>query len=372
MPFRKTTQEGIVAFVLLFILATVGLIGLVALNPSLRSNLEGSRALNVLAGRESTACENSASRPCYDKKTGGKTLLLSSKNAANPFDACISNSAPNQHGDFVQKTTVCGQEKVTYCHDGKSDVFLRKFTGDCLITPPPSPPPSPSPSPSPTPISGTPFRVVLPNGGEQWPFGSQQVIKWEGGDLAPDWPVYLSIVDGGFTRVLRELVIKTPNDGGEDWIVDLPLGDYIMAAQGCRDGNCTSPTQWDYSNAPFSVASGAPIEKVASSYPTNQSLVALSPSGGETWSIGSAQTLKWSGGMSDWKISISLVDNSSWTTYTSLFRDLLNDGSESWAIPGYVPPGSYLIYISCTNCSSAPAGYTGGYYTYSFNPFSIK
>lgn len=317
-------------------------------------------------------CAGKTARPCYDKLTGGDVNLLG-KNGTNVFTACTGNAAPNKVGEFIHKTSVCAQEKVTYCHDGKSSNYIRKFSGNCEIESPPNPPPSPEPTATPGPVSSFPFRITYPNGTEQLPFGSHQVVRWEGGDTTSDWPIYLSIADRDRNVTIREMVISTPNDGQEDWIVDLPLGNYyVYYGQGCRNSICTSVSEWDQSNAKFSVVAGSTVEKVNSSYPLNQSLVVLNPSGNEFFSTGSLQTLKWSGGKSDWNISISLIDNNNWTTYTTLFSNLTNSGSVQWTVPAYVPPGQYKLYVSCSNCSSAPSGYTGGLYNYSFYPFDIQ
>ena len=312
------------------------------------------------------SCESISARLCFDKKTANKVEVLK-KNASNPFDSCLVNAAPNDHGTFILKTKYCTQEKVSYCYDGTSNTYLRKFTGECETTPPPSPTPTPTPTATPTPTpSALKFRILSPNGGEQLPFGSYQVIRWEGGDTANQWPIYLSIIDKARNVVIREIAQGLPNSGSTEWIVDLPLGNYyIMYGQGCRGATCTSPSEWDQGDSSFTVVAGSSFGKVSSSYPANQSLVVLSPSGGETFSVGSAQNIKWSGGSGDSKISVSLIDVATWTTYSTLFTDLANDGEEAWTVPGFVPPGSYKMYVSCSNCGSF------GNYNYSFYPFTI-
>lgn len=315
-----------------------------------------------------TGCALTTTRPCFDKLTSSGTNILG-KNGVNTFTACVNNSAPNRVGQIIQKTVVANQEKVTYCYDGNSNNYIRKFTGESDVTPPPNPSPTPPPSVTPTPGS-SPFRVVYPNGGEQLAYGTPIKLQWEGGDTSADWPIFLSIINENRTQTLRELVVSTTNDQYEDYIVDLPLGNYILYAQGCRF--CSSNSQWDYSNSFFSVVAGVPIEKINSNNPANQSLVVLSPSGGEAWDTGATQTIKWSGGTNEWPISISLIDNTNWTTYTTLYQSVTNDGAESWVVPAYVPPGSYKMYINCSNCQTPPSGYTGGVYAYGFNAFTKR
>lgn len=315
-------------------------------------------------------CAGNTTRPCYDKLTSSGVNILG-KNGENTFTSCVNNAASNKVGEIIHKTSVCGQEKVIYCHDGKSNNFIRKFNGECSIEPTPPPQPTPEPTPTPGPISDKPFRITYPNGGEQLPYGSHQIVRWEGGDVTNEWPVYLSIADRDRNVAIREMVIGTPNDGQEDWIVDLPLGNYfVYYGQGCRFATCISASQWDQSDAKFSVVAGLPVEKVNSDYPLNQSLVVLSPSGGEMWSVGSVQTIKWSGASSTATINLSLVDDKQ--SYVSIVRDSINDGSEQWIVPAFIPPGQYKIYASCSNCGTAPSGFTGGFYNYSFYPFTVK
>lgn len=322
---------------------------------------------NSMAG-----CASKTSRPCFDKLTGNDVNLLG-KNGQNVFTSCISNAAPNKVGEFIHKSAVCGQEKVMYCHDGRSSNYIRKFTGECSTNEPPSPQPTLEPSPSTPPVSDVPFRIVYPNGGEQLPFGNEVTVRWEGGDTTNEWPIYLSIIDWDRYVAIREMVIATPNDGQEQWIVDLPPGNYfVFYGQGCRFSTCVNLSQWDYSDAKFSVVSGQPIEKVQSSYPLNQSLVVLSPSGGETWLTGATQYIKWSGLKTDSKVKLYLIDDAEWSTYTVITPDTNNDGFETWTIPEYIPPKKYKMYIGCNNCGTAPSGFTGGFYNYSFYPFTIQ
>lgn len=373
---RRYTRSPHIRNWTIFLLSTFVLfLGLLAFNEDLRN-----RAASILTqaakpgsggGYDLNAgCAGKTTRPCYDKLASGSVNILG-KNGVNTFTACVSNAAPNKVGEIIHKTSVCGQEIVTYCHDGKSNNFIRKFNGDCSTEPPPSPPPTPEPTPTPGPVSDSPFRITYPNGGEQLPFGSYQVVRWEGGDQISDWPVFLSIVDRDRNAAIREMIIDTPNDGGEEWIVDLPIGNYyVYYGQGCRYATCASPSQWDQSDTKFSVIPGAAVEKVNSGFPLNHSLVVLSPSGNEIWDRGSTQSIKWSGKNSTSRINISLVTDTQ--SYISIARDTENDGVEQWIVPDFVPPGFYKMYVSCANCEAAPSGFTGGNYTYSFYPFTIR
>ncbi|MFC1626828.1 hypothetical protein ACFL1P_01340 [Patescibacteria group bacterium] len=303
-------------------------------------------------------CDEVSTRPCFDKMTGKKVQLMG-KNAEKAFSACMKNSAPNKSGEVVHETTVCEKEISLYCYEGVSSVYMRKFEGECDIPPPE---PTAIPTPDPTTVPPPPLNIITPDGTEQWPYGSTQQITWEGGIASHDWPIYISIISPDRTRTLRELIVTTDNDGIEPWVVDLPIGKYVLFVQGCR--GCESGTQWDYSTTSFDVIEGSPVQKVHSLYPANMGLVVLSPGGSETWKKDSSQTIRWSGGESDWKLSLYVYGNNS---YTTVANGLENDGMHEWVVPVYIPPGSYTLYAGCENCSQ-----TSGNYAYSFYPFIIE
>lgn len=351
-----------------------------------------------------SGCAKTSVRPCYDKLTKTSTSILG-KNAANVFTACTSNSAPNNTGEFIQKTSVCGQEKVTYCHDGKSDNFIRKFSGTCETDPPPPPQPSPQPTlvptseptleptplptevptplpsnvptlvpstvPSPTPLAVR-FRLLYPNGGEQLPYGSTQIVRWEGGDTQNYWPMEFGLTWTDYAGVLRYHTFTEVNDGQAEWIVDLPLGTtYQLYAGGCLRTTCISPYALDSSDGTFSVVAGAPIEKIYTSNLLNRGVVVLSPSGGENWPVGSSQTIKWTGGEDQWDMRVLLMTPGS-SGYTVIEKLTQNDGTVSWIVPAYVPPGSYTVLVGCTPASCNDSTVEGSSYGYSFKPFTIQ
>jgi hypothetical protein len=234
--------------------------------------------------------------------------------------------------------------------------------------PTPTPPPAPTltlPIPTPTPAT-LPFKIISPNGGENWAYGSAQTIKWQDADKS--WAIYLTIIDSSGKQVLRSLANNLANTGSANWVVDLPPGQYIMYAEACA--GCSNMV-WDYSDAPFTVT--APVTptkygKVASSLPTNQSLVMLTPDiAGQSWAIGSKHDLLWSGGQANWLINLSLIDQTTYKTYGAIFGNLANTGSVSWTVPSDLPSGIYSVYANCANCALD----TFGLYSYSLYNFTV-
>lgn len=96
-------------------------------------------------------CATSSTRPCYEKVVKSKTIGLNSQGGKNAFEACMKTRAPNSFGQSLEKTPVCGEEIISYCHQGKSNVIVRKYDGTCKLTPPPSEEP------------GTPVCPILPD-----------------------------------------------------------------------------------------------------------------------------------------------------------------------------------------------------------------
>ena len=83
------------------------------------------------------------------------------------------------------------------------------------------------------------------------------------------------------------------------------------------------------------------------------SITVLSPNGGETWTIGSTQDIRWSSKnfASSEKIEIRLISNEYLGT-TDLISGTLNDGQESIIVPNVAPGTKYGIQIYSKNNAS--------------------
>ncbi|MEK7576144.1 MAG: peptidoglycan-binding protein, partial [Patescibacteria group bacterium] len=79
---------------------------------------------------------------------------------------------------------------------------------------------------------------------------------------------------------------------------------------------------------------------------TPQTLPSLvSYNGGEIWQAGSSQTIRWGGGVKDWKIVISFLNPAKSISYP-LIINTENDGYETITIPADLS-GSYYVRIAC-------------------------
>ncbi|MBI2052803.1 MAG: hypothetical protein HYT34_00995, partial [Candidatus Ryanbacteria bacterium] len=96
------------------------------------------------------------------------------------------------------------------------------------------------------------------------------------------------------------------------------------------------------------------------------SITVLSPNGGETWQVGSTQTVRWSGGLPNWTVAVDLRSTpTSQGVQTS--PNIPNSGSYTFTVSPNVLPGRYYIYVVCQSC---PVG-TQGAGDWSDSSFSI-
>ncbi|MEI6510028.1 MAG: PKD domain-containing protein [bacterium] len=68
------------------------------------------------------------------------------------------------------------------------------------------------------------------------------------------------------------------------------------------------------------------------------SLVLVSPNGGETWEVGSTQTIVWTSSGVSGNVRIRINRNYPSGTWDPLFSSILNDGSETWAVTSPASP----------------------------------
>ncbi len=154
------------------------------------------------------------------------------------------------------------------------------------------------------------IHVLSPNGGEAWPNGSQHTISW---------------TDAG----LYFLRIEYTSDGGASWNI---IADSIPSSQtsynwtipAFESNNCririSDPlftSTKDTSDAPFSVYT--PVVNLNS------------PTGGETWEVGSTYNITW---FVSGPVYVDLhysTDNGS--TWTYIARRPASQGTYSWTVP---------------------------------------
>jgi hypothetical protein len=97
-------------------------------------------------------------------------------------------------------------------------------------------------------ISNAPLILNLPNGGENWPVGTTQPIRWSYGIFAGKVKIELNrnFPDGPWEMLFSD----TPNDGQQPWVVTGPTGSRCRV----KVTSMLSPSITDGSNANFTIS----------------------------------------------------------------------------------------------------------------------
>jgi hypothetical protein len=180
------------------------------------------------------------------------------------------------------------------------------------------------------------IAVVSPNGGETWPAGSTQTIRWNYTGN-PGLYMKIELFKGGVVnRTIKSFVWKgTGGSGSFNWMVPVnqaPGADYRIRVTSTTYGGCTYTSDSD-----FTIAA-----------PT---ITVVSPNEGETWAAGSIQTIRWNyTGNPGPYVKIELLKGGVVTrTIASSGKGSGGSGSCNWTIPANQAPGTdYRIRVTST------------------------
>ncbi len=167
------------------------------------------------------------------------------------------------------------------------------------------------------------ITVTSPNGGEVVYVDSTYAITWTSTGTIDSVKIQYSTDGGSFWSII---VASTQNNGSHTWTVpDAPSTNCLVRVLDAADND-----PWDESDGAFEIV--AP------------SITVTSPNGGETWEVGSTQTITWNsaGTIPNAKIEYSTNSGSSWNTIVS---STTNDGSHTWTVPD-APSNNCLVKIS--------------------------
>jgi hypothetical protein len=157
--------------------------------------------------------------------------------------------------------------------------------------------------------------VTAPNGGESWTVGAAQSLTWTSANLSGNVKLEYSVDGGSIWTVINA---NTANDGTEAWTVpNAPTTQARVRVTSLADGAVS-----DASNANFTIVA-APVA----------SITVTAPNGGESWTVGSAQTITWTSAnvSGNVKLEFSTDGGSIWTVINA---STANDGTENWTPPG--------------------------------------
>jgi hypothetical protein len=156
------------------------------------------------------------------------------------------------------------------------------------------------------------LTLTAPNGGEVWPIGSTQTIRWSSSGITGVVTIELSR-NGGTTWT--PLVANTANDGSQSWVVTGPATTQARI----RVKSVLDAGAIDTSDSNVTLGGG--------------SITVQAPDGGESWPIGSTQTIRWSSSGLTGNVKIELSRNGG-VSWGLLIGSTANDGVENWVVSG--------------------------------------
>ncbi|NJD52305.1 MAG: hypothetical protein FIB07_05490 [Candidatus Methanoperedens sp.] len=176
------------------------------------------------------------------------------------------------------------------------------------------------------------FKVISPNGGENWIRGTTQTIRWNSTE-SPGTYVKIELLKPG---KLNQLIISyTLNDGSHPWLIpatQTPGTDYKV-----KITSTANVSNSDTSDNNFTI----PIP----------SYTIVSPAGGENWKIGTTRIINWTSTENP-KGYVKIELLKAGVLNRVITAGTLNDGSHPWLIPTIQKLGSdYKIRITSTSYS---------------------
>jgi len=167
--------------------------------------------------------------------------------------------------------------------------------------------------------SAGPFQVTSPNTAVTLSGGTAQTVTWNVASTNASpvncANVKISLSTDGGQSWFYVLAASTPNDGSES--VVLPnIGTTTARVKVEAEGNIF----FDVSNVNFSITPTASVSVV-------------SPNGGESWGVGTFQTITWTTIGITGNVDVEVSRNGG-GSYETLFSNTANDGAEPWVVTG--------------------------------------
>jgi len=188
------------------------------------------------------------------------------------------------------------------------------------------------------PPSSATITITSPNGGEILLADSIHEITWTFTGTIDNVFIEYSFNNG---VTWKTIVLSTPNSGSYNWSVPAAPSDECLVRIGNSDAADGEPS--DTSDALFSIE-------------LSNSITVTSPNGGESWEMGSTQTITWTstGAVGPVKIEYSIDRGSTWT---GIVAPTENDGSYEWTIPDMpdTPLNDCLVRISEHDVDKGPS-----------------
>jgi hypothetical protein len=115
--------------------------------------------------------------------------------------------------------------------------------------------------------------------------------------------------------------------------------------------------QWNFFNW-FSRSQTSVVQPKKNTQNSNSSITVTSPNGGETWTIGAPQTIRWTSNNVG-NVNIDMINKSTSSYLNRIAANIKNTGSYSWTLPDgqigldYPEANDYVIRISSVNLNAS-------------------
>ncbi|RKY40898.1 MAG: hypothetical protein DRP76_00975, partial [Candidatus Omnitrophota bacterium] len=158
------------------------------------------------------------------------------------------------------------------------------------------------------------ISITTPNGGEEYEFGDTMSISWEhkGLSVSDNLTIDYSLDDFATSTIIATGV---SNSGSYSWVIpeDALAGSTLKV----RITDAERPEVTDTSDGYFRIKGG---------------FVIIAPNGGESWYVGTTQTISWQtkGTIPNVKLEYSLDSGATWNT---IVDSVANNESYSWTVP---------------------------------------
>jgi len=179
------------------------------------------------------------------------------------------------------------------------------------------------------------ITLLSPNGGE-WKIGHTYEISWK---QTQDSAIAIALqnkqlVEGYSPWYKTTITNLSGKTGKNDYSWTVPAGlnphtGYEVCVSNSVSEDCSEPS--------FYISSGQTT--------TQYSLAVISPNGGETWTTGSLQYVRWSSNIPATHKIVAVRLRDSAGAEHSLLSDTPNDGAEKIAVPTTLLAGAYLLEI---------------------------
>ncbi|MEK7621870.1 MAG: hypothetical protein AAB415_01695 [Patescibacteria group bacterium] len=214
----------------------------------------------------------------------------------------------------------------------------------------------------------TPTVTILsPNGGETIPRGGSLNIKWNHTGNQTNQPITVTVLPyrapGAPPPDPADILNTTSGNDGQETIpipATQPIGQYIVMVSVTVDGR----RYHDFSDQPFTIMANTVVTPPETIPTTPLPFTVLAPNGGESWRLGTKQTISWLGGGS---VNVSVIKATA-TSTSYLIGKQLSASNFSWTVGQgseagmSVPIGSYRLRVCTvttpTVCDESDAPFT--------------